>query len=290
MTTRMFIKTVLWLTPWVVVVALCLWPGIASTDQAQYFYDELGRLVTVIDGAGNLAVYNYDEVGNLLSIDRFTAPVGGGIGIFLLSPSSGGIGIQVTIRGFGFRPTSTDNQVAFNGTPATVSSATANTLLVTVPAGATTGPVTVTNANGTATSPQPFSVALPSISGIDPSRVAQGTTTFSVVTGQHLNGATTVTFTQPGLSGTILPLPRATAQSFAMNLSVAPTVPAGSYPFSVTTANGVVGSDTVTVTVAPSVQSFSAVRPLSVYKPLPAQVAPSGTSLSAAPSVSVGMP
>jgi YD repeat-containing protein len=39
-------------------------------DQAQYFYDELGRLVGVVDGSGDAAVYVYDEVGNLLQIDR----------------------------------------------------------------------------------------------------------------------------------------------------------------------------------------------------------------------------
>ncbi len=56
----------------VLSVALFLWASLAQADQAQYFYDELGRLVAVVDGQGNAAVYNYDEVGNLLSIQRFT--------------------------------------------------------------------------------------------------------------------------------------------------------------------------------------------------------------------------
>lgn len=284
------IPILLRLLPVLLVGMLFTWPLFIQADQAQYFYDELGRLVTVVDGQGNMALYNYDEVGNLLSIDRFTTPTGGGIGIFLLTPASGGISSAVTIRGFGFSPTPANNQVAFNGTSATVSAATANSLLVAVPTGATTGPVTITNATGTATSAQAFTVLAPRVTGIDPTRVAQGSTTFSVISGQHLTGATAVTFTQPGLSATILPLPRATTQSLAVTLSVASTVPAGSYPFSVTTANGVVPSNTVTVTVAPSVQSFGAVKPLSVYKPLPAQVAPSGTSLGAGPSVSVAMP
>ena len=34
----------------------------------RYVYDELGRLVAVIDTAGQTAIYNYDAVGNLLSI------------------------------------------------------------------------------------------------------------------------------------------------------------------------------------------------------------------------------
>ena len=72
----------------------------------------------VIDGAGNVAVYNYDEVGNLLSIERFTTGTTG-IGIFLLAPSSALVGTDVEIRGFGFSVNSREIQVAFNGTVAT---------------------------------------------------------------------------------------------------------------------------------------------------------------------------
>ena len=57
----------------VLVVSILLCPIFAAGDQAQYFYDELGRLVGVVDGQGNAAVYNYDAVGNLLSIQRFTS-------------------------------------------------------------------------------------------------------------------------------------------------------------------------------------------------------------------------
>ena len=51
-------------------------PALASADQARYIYDDLGRLVQVIDGQGNVATYNYDAVGNLLSITRNTGGVG----------------------------------------------------------------------------------------------------------------------------------------------------------------------------------------------------------------------
>lgn len=49
------------------------WAAPTHADTAQYFYDELGRLVGVVDGQGNAAVYNYEDVGNLLSIRRFTS-------------------------------------------------------------------------------------------------------------------------------------------------------------------------------------------------------------------------
>jgi YD repeat-containing protein len=85
------------------IASLLIWPGQLQADQAQYFYDELGRLVGVVDGQGNVAVYTYDAVGNLLSIQRFPAGGGGGtIGIFFFSPSSGLVGTSVTLQGFGF--------------------------------------------------------------------------------------------------------------------------------------------------------------------------------------------
>lgn len=70
-------------------------------DQAQYLYDDQGRLTSVIDSTGALAVYNYDSVGNLLSIDRFTPP-GSGIGIYLTEPNTGAAATPVVIQGYGF--------------------------------------------------------------------------------------------------------------------------------------------------------------------------------------------
>ncbi len=113
-----FVRNLFRLTQCVLVAALLLWPVSAPSDQAQYFYDELGRVVCVIDGSGNVAVYNYDEVGNLLSIERFTTGTTE-IGIFLVTPSSALIGTDVEIRGFRFSATPAENQVAFNGTLAT---------------------------------------------------------------------------------------------------------------------------------------------------------------------------
>jgi YD repeat-containing protein len=48
------------------VLMLCtLAPSMVAADQAQYIYDDLGRLSQVIDGQGNVAIYTYDAVGNL---------------------------------------------------------------------------------------------------------------------------------------------------------------------------------------------------------------------------------
>lgn len=74
-----------------------------------------------------------------------------------VTPLSGTVGTPVTINGDNF---GADPVVRFNGTLATVSSVHVEgiSLTTTVPAGATSGPVTVTTSGGAATSPQPFDV------------------------------------------------------------------------------------------------------------------------------------
>ncbi len=47
-----FVRKFLRLTQCVLISALLLWPVSAPGDQAQYFYDELGRLVGVVAGEG----------------------------------------------------------------------------------------------------------------------------------------------------------------------------------------------------------------------------------------------
>ncbi len=272
------------LLPLMVAIVLA-WPMPMLADQAQYFYDELGRLVGVVDSAGNAAVYVYDEVGNLLRIDRFTSGATG-IGIFVVAPNSARLGTNVTIQGFGFTSPPSSNQVAFNGTTATVVSATATSLVATVPTGATTGPVTVTNANGTATSPHAFTVLVPPIiTGVDPDQVPQGAGTRIILEGFNLSSATAVTFAQSGLSATILP--GGTSQSLLINLTVGAAVPLGSYPFTVHSPLGNAESGAITVTVTAAIPSFNVTKPVSVFAPGPAQVAPSGSSLSVAPPTSV---
>jgi YD repeat-containing protein len=108
-------------------------PLCAQSNSVQYVYDALGRLTTVIDPSGNVATYNYDAVGNLLSITRTTASPSA-LAIFGFSPSQGSVGQTVVIQGQNFSTTPSANTVQFNGTTATVTAATANSL--TVPTGA----------------------------------------------------------------------------------------------------------------------------------------------------------
>jgi len=74
------------------------------------------------------------------------------------SPRSGPIGTTVTITGANFSSVAANNIVYFGSGKATVSSATANSLSVVVPAGASYQPITVTTGNLTASSASPFDV------------------------------------------------------------------------------------------------------------------------------------
>jgi YD repeat-containing protein len=126
-----------------------------GTGTIAYVYDMVGRLAGVISPSGDTAIYNYDAVGNLLSIQRQSSSQ---ISVITVTPASGPAGSSITIYGTGFSTTTTQDTVEFNGTAATVQSATATKLVVTVPVGATTGPITVTTTAGTATSNRAFIV------------------------------------------------------------------------------------------------------------------------------------
>jgi hypothetical protein len=78
--------------------------------------------------------------------------------IVSFSPTAGSVGSQVTVTGLLFAETPAGNAVRFNGTAATVHSASATSLVAAVPAGATTGKIQVTTAGGTATSSTDFTV------------------------------------------------------------------------------------------------------------------------------------
>jgi YD repeat-containing protein len=124
----------------------------------QYFYDDLGQLTKVIDSSGNEIDYIYDPVGNILQIRRSMAPGNGMLAILNFTPQQAAVGGTVTIIGQGFSTTTSQDLVKFNGTPATVVSATSTTLVVTVPTGATTGPISVSVGTQTVHSSTNFTV------------------------------------------------------------------------------------------------------------------------------------
>src|SRR5262245_33537879 len=125
----------------------------------QYFYDDLGQLIKVTDSTGVVIEYVYDAVGNMLEIRR-SIVTPGALAIFSFTPQQAAPLSTVTIQGQGFSVTSASNMVRFNGVGGTVLSATTTTLSVRVPAGATSGPITVTVAGNTLPSSTNFTVLL----------------------------------------------------------------------------------------------------------------------------------
>ncbi len=147
-----------------IILWLLLIVGLALCAQAQqavihYVYDDLGRLVGVVDQEGNAATYTYDAVGNILAVGRHNVgDKAGPVAITLISPNKGKIGTAVSIFGKGFSADALQNIVSFSGAIATVSAASTNSISTAVPSGAVTGTITVTTPLGTATSPEPFMV------------------------------------------------------------------------------------------------------------------------------------
>ena len=144
-------------------------------------------LVGVIDPSGDAAAYHYDAVGNLLSITRSTSTT---VAIIEVTPDAGAIGHSVTIYGTGFSATSGQNTVTFNGTSASITSASTTQLVVTVPSGATTGAIAVTSPNGSDTSDGSFTVTAsgaPTITSFSPASAVAGTSV--TITGTNFDAS-----------------------------------------------------------------------------------------------------
>jgi uncharacterized repeat protein (TIGR03803 family) len=123
----------------------------------------------------------------------------------------GKVGATAEILGQGLKGTTS---VTFNGTPATFTAVTDTYLTAIVPAGATTGPVSVVTSAGTLTSSHKFFVQ-PANLTFNPTSGPAGTSV--TITGTGLTGATKVTF------GGIL----ATAFTVDSDTQITATVPVG---------------------------------------------------------------
>ncbi|WP_256082020.1 IPT/TIG domain-containing protein [Massilia sp. YIM B04103] len=147
----------------------------AMADDIRYVYDESGRLVQMVVADGSSVEYRYDAVGNIGSVKKLSAAT---LAITAFSPHSGGAGDTVQIYGSGFDPSPAANTVRFNGVQAQVLSASKVELGVAVPAGASSGKISVANANGTANSVQDYKVGrqgAPTITSFAPTIGERGT-------------------------------------------------------------------------------------------------------------------
>ncbi|MCL6267724.1 IPT/TIG domain-containing protein [Flagellimonas myxillae] len=129
--------------------------------------------VTVPSGATNGKItveVNGEEATSMQTFTVLKTPT-----INNFNPAQGILGTVVTINGSKFSTTPSDNIVTFNGVTATVNSATANELQVTVPNGATTGEIRVSVDGQTAVSTEDFTVPEPTISNFTPNQGTIGT-------------------------------------------------------------------------------------------------------------------
>lgn len=124
-----------------------------SSSGIRYLYDEVGRLHIVDDPSGGAAVYSWDADGNLTGIKRYSQST---LAVLAVTPAHAPPGTQVDITGTDFNTNPSLDEVHFNGISATVSKATVTDLIVTVPEGATTGPITVKISSESAESPTSF--------------------------------------------------------------------------------------------------------------------------------------
>ena len=199
---------------------------------------------TVPTGATTGLVSVTTPGGTATSSTSFT--VGALPTITSFSPARGSAGTSVTINGSNFTGTTA---VTFNGTSATFTVNRANKITATVPAGATTRPISVTTPTGTATSATSFTISTPpTVTGFSPTSGPIGTSV--TITGTGFTGVTAVKF-----NGT-------SATAFTVNSStqITATVPTGATTgtISVTTAQGTGTSSTsFTVTTPPTITSFS---------------------------------
>lgn len=159
--------------------------SLSSQSSVSYSYDADGRLVGVATSQGT-AAYSYDPVGNILSIGRSGV---GQTAILDFSPNEGPVGTSVAISGVNFGANPQQDTVTFGGIAANISSASAIQLLVTVPTGAVTGPISVTAPDGAATSSTAFTVSgasdAPAISSFTPTLASPGSSV--TITGSNFD-------------------------------------------------------------------------------------------------------
>lgn len=153
-----------------VVFSAAMAVSAAHADNVTYYYDQLGRVIEQVNDTTSLAtIYAYDAAGNITSTDVIA--LGGAASMSGFAPAQASAGTPVTIYGAGFSPKADNNAVTFNGIAAEVTSAVPTKLVVSVPAGATTGAVAVTVGLATVKSAQDFVVSpnrTPSISSFSP--------------------------------------------------------------------------------------------------------------------------
>ncbi|MBK8726358.1 MAG: tandem-95 repeat protein [Holophagaceae bacterium] len=175
---------------------------------------------------------------NVATVTLTVSPAGAPA-VSSFAPASGPVGTVVTLTGSNFPGLSA---VKFNGVAAAFTVLSPTQVRATVPAGATTGPITVANALGSTTTPVAFTVTgatgVPRITSFSPTSGPVGTVV--TIAGLNFTGATAVTFN--GISASFL---------LVSGTKIKATVPAGATtgPIAVTGPSGTGTTGSVKFTV-----------------------------------------
>jgi hypothetical protein len=215
----------------------------------------------------SLTVTDSSGATNTATTTTTAIPGGGGeLGaptIFSFTPQGGPIGTVVTIQGQNFSATPSNDTVQFNGIAATVTAATEHSLTVTVPPGATTGPILVSVGSLMTISPTYFTVLPATITQLVPNSGLAGQTLSVAVTGQYthfVNGTTTADF---GGGITVNSVSVTSATAATVSITISPTAAPGGRTVTLTTGSEaacitggftVVGSLTIQTTSLPDGQ------------------------------------
>ncbi len=170
--------------------------GANFTNATSVQFNGAAASFTVNSGTNLTAIVPGDAITGTLSV---TTPAGivASTTNFLVppkiasfTPAAGTVGTNVLISGSAFLGATS---VKFNGTTAVFSIVSRRLIVAVVPTSASSGPITVTTSDGTATSASNFKI-LPSISGFSPAYGPAGAavvitgTSFAGVTGVYFNG------------------------------------------------------------------------------------------------------
>jgi hypothetical protein len=176
------------------------WYGWSTTGDTQGWVDKVRNLASVIT-IGSVCGKSQVWIGFKFESDDSFGDEGAYIdevkltdqtppSVTAINPASGPAGSTATLTGAGLSGTTA---VSFNGVAAPFTVVSATQISVTVPAGATSGLITVTTPYGVRQSTTSFTVTVPpKVTGLTPSQGRVGASV--IVGGTALDGATKVTF------------------------------------------------------------------------------------------------
>lgn len=184
-------------------------PVVPMGGEVLYAHDAAGRVKAVFTSDGAGVAYQYDAVGNITATQSLPADQ---LKVVQAGPATVVVGDSYEIYGTGFGLDPAQVQVSIGGAAAAITSHRRNHLVATVPAGAASGPVTVTVAGTTVQAAQVALLTAPQVATVSPAIVDRsGTLTVS-----GANFAPTTTGNNVSINGTKLQVLTASPTSLTL--------------------------------------------------------------------------